>query len=138
MLAVVVLCLVEQRLDTRLGVAPGTRVQRLLLGPDDRLGVGVQVEVLAQLFPGEGVELFDAGDGDVVDVVVGAVLVQGGVDLPRAEDDAVDLVVRLDGAGLVRRVGDNPLELRVAGEFFDAGARQRMAEERLGEEEDEG
>lgn len=111
MLAVVVLRLVQQRLDTRLGVAPGTRIQRLLLGPDNRLGVGVQVEILTQLFPGERVQLFNAGDGDVVDVVVGAVLVQGGVDLPRAEDDAVNLVMRLDRAGLVRRVGDDPLEL---------------------------
>jgi hypothetical protein len=45
--------------------------------------------------------------------------------------------VRLDVARLVGGVGDDPLELRVASELLDAGAGQRVAQQRLGEEEDE-
>jgi hypothetical protein len=136
-LAVVVLCLVEEGLDAGLGVAPGAGVEGLLLGPDDGLGVGVLVEVLAQLLPREGVELLDAGEGDVVDVVGGAVLVQRGVHLARAQHDAVDLVVRLDLAREVRRVRDDPLELRVADKLVEVGTGERVAQQRLGEEEDE-
>lgn len=42
-LAVMVLRLVQQSLNARLGEAPGTSIQGLLLGPDDSLGVGVHV-----------------------------------------------------------------------------------------------
>jgi hypothetical protein len=137
-LPVVVLRLVEQRLDARLREAPRARVERLLLRPHNRLGVGVLVEVLAQLLPREGVQLLDARDGHIVNVVVGAVLVQRRVHLARAEDDALHLVVRLEGARLVRRVGDDPLELRVARELLKVGAGQGVAKKRLGEEDDEG
>lgn len=134
-----VLGLVEQGLDTGLREAPGTRVERLLLAPDDRLGVGVLVQVLAELLPGEGVELLDTREGDVVDLVVRAVLVQGSVDLTRAEDDTVDLLGALDGAGLVLRVGKKGAEASLrAGEVLDAGAGDGVAEEGLGEEDDEG
>lgn len=137
-LAVMVLRAVEQSLDARLSVAPGTSVERLLLRPDDGLGVRVLVEVLAELLPGEGVELLDAGDGNVVDLVVGAVLVKTGIDLARAEDDAVNLLGSLDLARLVGWVGDDPLELGLANELLNVGAGERMTEESLGEEEDEG
>lgn len=129
-----VLRLVEERLDAGLGEAPGARVERLLLRPDDGLGVRVHVEVLAELGPGERVELLDAGDGGGGELVFGAVLVQGDVDLAGAEDDAVDLVRGEDGVVFVGRVGDDPLEVRLAGEVFDGGARERMAEEGFGEE----
>src|SRR5262245_4577397 len=75
-LAVVELGLVQESLDTGLGEAPGTSIQRLFLSPDDSLGVGVLVEVLLQLLPREGVELLNTCDGNVVDVVVGTVLLQ--------------------------------------------------------------
>lgn len=74
--------LIQQGLDPGLREAPRARVEWLLLRPHDRLGVGVLVQVLAQLGPGEGVELLDAGDCDVVEGRVGgAVFVQGDVDL---------------------------------------------------------
>lgn len=133
-----VLRAVEQSLDARLSVAPSTSVERLLLRPDDGLGVRVLVEVLAELLPGEGVELLDTGDGNVVDLVVGAVLVKTGIDLARAEDDAVNLLGSLDLARLVGWVGDDPLELGLANELLNVGAGERMTEESLGEEEDEG
>ena len=137
-LAIVVLGVVEQRLDARLRKAPGTGVQRLLLAPDDGLGIGVLVEVLLELLPREGVQLLNASDGDVVDFVVGPVLVQRGPDLTRAQDDAVNLLGRLDGALLVLRVRNDPLELSLGRKFSNVRAGQRVAEKSLGEEDDQG
>lgn len=122
MFPVVVLGVVQQGLDTRLGEAPCAGVEGLLLAPDDGLSVGVLVEVLLELLPREGVKLLDAREGDVIDLLLGAVLVQSGVHLSGAEDDAVDLIVGLDLAGLVGGVGDDPVELRVTGELVNVGA----------------
>jgi len=72
---VMVLGVVKEGLDTRLGVAPRAGIQGLLLGPDDSLGVAVLVEVVTELLPWEGVELLVTGDGDVVNLLLGAVLV---------------------------------------------------------------
>ena len=138
-LAVVVVGLVEEGFDAGLDEAPGAGVEGLLLAPDDGLGVGVVVEVVLELLPGEGVELLDAGEGDVVDLVVGAVLVEGGVDLAGAEDDAVDLLGGLDAAGGVLGVRDDPLEGGAGvGKVLDVGAGDWVAKEGLGEEDDEG
>lgn len=136
--AVVVLGLVEQGLDARLHEAPGTGVERLLLCPNDGLGVGVHVEVLLQLLPGEGVHLLNAGKGNVVELVVGAVLVQGSPDLTSAENNALNLLGSLDRAGLVLRVGDDPLEASVlAAKLLNVGAGERVTQQSLGEEDDE-
>lgn len=133
-----VLGVVQKGLNAGLGEAPGTGVERLLLRPDDGLGVGVLVKVLLQLLPREGVELLEASDGDVVDLVVGAVLVQGGVDLASAKNDTLDLLRLLDGTGLVLGVRDDPLEVRVADELVNVGASNGVTKQRLGEEDDEG
>lgn len=137
-LAVVVLGVVEKSLDTGLGVAPSSGVQGLLLGPDNGLGVGVLVEVVAELLPWEGVELLNTGDGDVVKLVLGAVLMQRGINLARAENDAFNLLRSLDFTRLVSRVGDDPSELGVAGEFFNVRASKGVTEKGLGEEDDKG
>lgn len=137
-LVVVVLRLVEQRLDARLREAPRARVQRLLLRPHDVLGVRVRVQVLLQLLPGEGVQLLDARDGCVFDALVGPVLVQRGVDLARADYDAGDVLGGVDFAGGVGGVRDDPLEVRVAGEVGEVGAGDGVAEEGFGEEDYEG
>ena len=86
--------------------------------------------------PGEGVQLLDTCDGDGVELLLSAVLVQGHVDLTGAKNYAVNLVGREDSAIVVSGVGDYPLEVRFAGELFNGGAREGMAEERFGEEED--
>ena len=52
---VMVLGLVQECLDSRLGEAPSACVQGFFLCPDDGLGIWVGVEVLAQLGPGERV-----------------------------------------------------------------------------------
>lgn len=119
-LAIVVLGLVQQRLDTRLCEAPGSRVERLLLCPDNGLGIGVHVQVLLQLLPREGVQLLNAGEGHVVNLVLGTVLVQAGPHLTCAEDDSVNLLGSLDSTSLVLRVRNDPLESSVgAGEVLN-------------------
>lgn len=89
---VVVLGLIEKSLDTRLGKAPSTSVEGLFLRPHNGLGIGVHVEVFLELLPWEGVQLFDTGEGNVVDLVVGAVLLQGSPNLTRTENDTVNLL----------------------------------------------
>lgn len=134
--AVVMLRGIQQGLDTGLGEAPGTGVQRFLLSPDDVLGVGVAVEVLLELSPGEGVQLLDTGDGGVADVVGLTVLEQCGVHLTRAEDHTFDLLGLVD-SGAVSGVGDDPLEVGVASELGELRASNGVTQERLGEEHDQ-
>lgn len=136
--AVVVLGGVQHGLDTGLDVRPGTGVERLLLTPDDVLGVGVAVQVLLQLVPREGVQLLDTSDGSVANAIGLTVLDEGGVDLARAHDHTLDLLGSLDGLGLVGRVRDDPLEVRVAGEGVQVRAGNGVTQERLGEEDDKG
>lgn len=137
MLVVVVLSLIEQRLDTRLREGPSTSVQRLLLSPDNGLGIGVAVEVLLELLPWEGVELLDSCDGHIIDLVVGTVLVQSGVNLTRANDDSINFLTCLDITTLMRWILDNPLELRVADKVLNVGASKRVTQKRLGKEDNQ-
>lgn len=89
--------------------------------------------------PREGVQLLDASEGNIINLVVSTVLVQRSPDLTSAENDAINLLGRLDGASLVLRVRDDPLETSILGsELVQARPSERMAEERLGEEDDEG
>lgn len=133
---VMVFGVVEQGFDAGLREGPGAGVEGFFLAPDDGFGVGVLVEVFFELLPGEGVELFDARDGSVFEAVVGAVFVQGGVDLACAEDYALDLLGLVDGFAVLG-VGDDPFELGVAGELLDGGTGKGVSEEGLGEENDE-
>lgn len=136
---IVVFRIIQQRLDPRLHEAPRARVQRLLLAVHDVLRIRIAVQVVAELGPGEGVQLLDARNGHVLELgLLGAGLDERGVDLSSAEDDAVDALVVVDLACLVGGVRDDPLEVRVARELFNVGARVGVAEEVLGEEEDEG
>lgn len=132
--AVVVLGGIEQSFNARLRVAPGTRVQRLLLAPYNVTSVGVAVQVLLELGPREGVQLLDTGDGGVADVVGVTVLGESGVDLARAEDHTLNLLGLIDGTA-VGRVGDNPLEVRVTSEVLDVRAGDRVTQKRLREED---
>jgi hypothetical protein len=60
---------------------PGTGIQGLLLAPDNRLGVGVHIQILLQLLPGEGVKLLYTSDCSSLEALLGTVLVQRSVDL---------------------------------------------------------
>jgi len=120
---VVVLGLVEKSLDSGLREGPWSGVEGLLLGPDDRLGVRVRVEVLLQLLPWEWVELLDTGNGSVGDLVLLTVLVQCHVGLASAHDYALNLVVGVELEVVFTIVGDirdDPLEVALASEVFDA------------------
>jgi hypothetical protein len=131
---VVVLSLVEQSLNTRLGVAPGTRIQRLLLAPHNVAGIGVTVEVLLKLSPREGMKLLDTSDGSVADTICLTVLHQRSVNLSGAQNDTLDLL-RLINRGAMGRVRDDPLEVGFASEVLNVGAGNRMTEKRLREED---
>lgn len=136
MLPRVMLGVVQQCLDPRLHETPRSSIERLLLSPNNCLGVGVHVQVLIELRPGERVELLDAGQGNVFNLVSGTMLVQRSVYLTRAEDHTIDLIRRCNG-GAVLWIRDDPAEVRAFGEVFDVGARERVAKKGLGEEEDE-
>lgn len=116
--AVVVFSSVKQSLDTRLHKAPSTGVERLLLGPDDILGVRVAVQVLLELSPWEGVELFNTGDSGVADALALTVLGKSSVDLTRAQDDTLNLLRLIDG-GTMSGIRDDPAEVRVACELVE-------------------
>ena len=128
--------LVQQCLDPRLDETPRSGIQRLLLTPNDRLGVLVRVEVLLELRPRERVQLLDTGDGCILKALVGAMLEQGGVHLTCANNDAVYLVW-LGDRFAVLRVGDDPFEVGITGEIIQIRTCERMTEKRLGEEQDQ-
>jgi hypothetical protein len=116
--SIVVFCLVEERLNSRLSEAPSARVQRLLLAPHNIPGVRVAVQVLLQLGPWERIELLDTSDGNIFDLVTGSVFGESGVDLSGAENDAFDLVMVLNRLTMLR-IRDNPLEVRLASKVFN-------------------
>lgn len=137
-LAVVVLSLVEKSLDSGLGKAPCTSVQGLFLAPDDSLGVRVLIQVLLELLPREGVQLLKASEGDIVDLVVATVLVEGTPDLARAEDNTLDLLGALNSTSLMLRIGNQRSEASIGVcELLNVGACERVTQQRLGEENDQ-
>jgi len=133
--SVVMLCLVEKSLNSWLSERPGASVERLFLGPDDCLRIWIAVKILLELLPWEWVQLLNTSNGGVLDVVVGAVLVEGSIDLSRAQDDTFDVFGFVDCV-TVLNVLDNPLELRVTSEVLNGRTRKRMTKEGLGEEDD--
>lgn len=135
-LPVMVIGLVQDGLDTWLGEGPGTSIERLLLAPDDGLGIWIAVQVLLDLLPWEWVELLDTGDGGIGDAVVCAVLLQCGVDLAGTQDHALDVLWLGDGDAVLD-IRDDPAELGLVGELVNGGAREWVTEEGLGEEDDE-
>lgn len=126
--------LLDSPVESWLDIGPGTGVEWFLLAPDNVLDVVVLVEELLELGVGEWVHLLDAEDGNVGDFLGGAGLVEGGVDLAGTDDEAAAGGWGGDAGG---GLGDDPLEVRVAGEFGEVGAGEWVAEEGLGEEEDE-
>lgn len=116
---VMVLRLVQQGLNARLHGTPSTSIKRLFLRPDNSLRIWIRVQVLLELSPWEGVELFETGDGRGGVTKILAMLEESGEDLACAEDDTLNLVVRLDFVGCVSLVGNDPLEMRFASEILN-------------------
>lgn len=113
---------------------PRTHVQRFFLAPND-FCVGVLVGVLLDLLVREGVELFNARDGNVSDLVLLASLEKSVVDLARAENVSGDLFGRFEVLGM--RFGEVELEAGIASHFFQSGASERVTKHGLGEGQDQ-
>lgn len=133
-LPVMVFGMVQQRLDARLGEAPRSGIERLLLAPYDGLGIRVHVQILLELLPWEGVELLDASDCGSVELLTSAMLVKGSINLTGAEDYAFNLCRFFDGLAMLR-IWDDPLKMRFASKVLNVGTRQGMAKQKLGKEE---
>lgn len=86
--------------------------------PDDRLGIGVLVQVLFELLPWEWVQLLDTSNGRILDVVICPVLYKSSVDLTRAKDDSFYLGWLVDRLA-VFGVRNDPFELRVTSEVLN-------------------
>lgn len=82
-------------------------------------------------------QLLNTGDGGVADTLGITVLGEGSVDLARAQDNTLDLLRGLDG-GTVSGIGDDPLEVRVTSEALQVRASDRVTQQGLGEEDDQG
>ncbi len=135
-LAIMILCLIEQGLDSRLGERPCARIKRLFLAPNDCLGVRVHVKIFLQLLPWERVQLLNARDGGVGKFVVGPVLMQRSVYLAGTENNTVNLR-RVSNGIAVLWVRNDPSEMSIARKFLNGGPTEWMSEKRLGEEDDQ-
>jgi hypothetical protein len=119
MLVIMMLRLIKECLDARLGEGPGTGIQGFFLAPDNCLGVGVHVQILFELLPWEGVQLFDTSECCVSDFIVGSVFVKCSVDLTRAEDDTLN-ALRLVNRLAVLYFRNDPTEVAFTSKFFNA------------------
>lgn len=99
----------EHSVDAVADEAPGTSIIRLLLSPDYTLGIGICLKVRACLFPGEGMQLLDARDGNVAESQCLPLLGEGIVDLARAQNYPVNLA-RISNAGPMGGIGNDFLE----------------------------
>ena len=111
MSSIVVFRVVQQSLDPRLYETPWTGVQWLFLTPYDGLRIRIAVEVVSQLSPGEGVELFDSCDRCIGNFVGLSVLDKRSIDLTTTQYYSFNVFVLVDSTSLVRRVSNDPLEV---------------------------
>ena len=125
---VVMLGLVQQRLDPRLYEHPCTRIEWLLLTPHDVLGVWIRIEILLELGPREWIQLLDPCDSGILNALRFSVLDEGSVDLSRAQNNALDLVMRCNRLA-VFGFWDDPLEVSILSEVLDVGSGNRMPQE---------
>lgn len=132
--SVVVLRLVQKRLNAGLDEAPGTGVQGFFLTPHNGLGVLVGVQVLLQQCPWERIKLLDTGNGSVLDAFVGTMFVKRGIHLTRTQDDTVDLIGVVNGLAMFSLRND-PLEVRISDKVVNVGTGQRVTQQRFREED---
>jgi len=126
----------EDLLELRGDIRPRAHVLRLLLAPDQAGVAAVGVGDFGEAVAMQRVELLDADDRGIGDLVLLAVVEEVVVDLARAEDDAVDFV-GFDNRFAVFRVGNDPLEVRLFCEVFDIGAGNWVSEQGFREEDNE-
>src|SRR5947207_4103251 len=80
----------ERALDAAVDERPRAHVLGLLLAPH-HLGIGIPRKLRAQAAEGEGIELLDTQNRDVVELAFAALGQKIEIDLARAQDDAADL-----------------------------------------------
>jgi hypothetical protein len=137
MATVMMLGVIEQRLDSWLSETPCTSVKRFFLTPDYRLSVWIRVKVLLELGPWEWMQLLNTCDGCLSHALLSTMLHQCDVDLTCAENDTLDLVVWFEITVIMAWIWHNPLEVRVTSEFAKGGTGRWMTEEGFTEEEDQ-
>ena len=103
--------------------------------PNYGLSVWIAVKVLLQLLPWEWVQLLNTSNGGVLDVVIGAVFLEGSVDLTGTENNTVNCIVVVDSSAVLW-ILNNPSELRITSKLLDRRACNRMTEKRFREEND--
>lgn len=103
--------MIQRSLDSRLYESPRSGVQWLFLTPYDGLRIGIAVQIVSELSPGERIDLFDSCDCCIGDLVGISVLDKRSVDLTATQYHSFDILVLVDSASLVRRVGDDPLKM---------------------------
>ena len=121
-------------LKTRPDEGPAAHVERLFLTPDPLFRVRVMRSDLGDLVTVEGIELLEADDGCIPDLVLTAELKEIVVNLARAEDKAADAVL---GAPVFRGVVKNLVKVGAFAELFDAGNAGWMGQQALGRHDDE-
>ena len=102
----------------RLNVLPDTHVQGFFLTPDD-FSVRILVGMLLDLLIGEGVELFNTRDGDIVNLVLFTSLQESIVDLTGTHDVLGDLLGFNEMLGML--FGQVELEVGLASQFVQVG-----------------
>lgn len=116
--------------------APATSVKRLLLSPDDFFHIWIFVQLVAELRPREGVQLLDANNNNIIDLVGFAVFDERSVNLTRTNQET-GTFRWIFNRGSVLGLRNQPLEARV-GEVGKLRASQRVAEQGLAKKYNQG
>ena len=129
----------ENPFDIRLDEGPGALVLGFFLTPDD-LRLLEALKLLDEREGRERIELLDPHQVDVVDTAGVALFEEVVVDLARAKDDALDLLVGLKlGVGMtfLGVIPQNAVERRSGGEVLDIRDRHFVTQKRFRRHQDE-
>jgi hypothetical protein len=127
---------VQESFDSGLRKRPCTSVERLLLTPNDILGVRILVEIFLQLLPRKGIELLDTSDSSILETIGFTMFVKSRIYLTGAENDTLNFLMRSNISSLMLWVFNDPLEVRLASEVVQGRASERMTEKGFREEND--
>lgn len=119
----------KQVAHARLNEEPGTLVLWLFLHPRN-FGVLVASKVWLHVAEWERSKLLQSHDGNVLDSTLISLCLEVIVDLARAEDDLLDLVI---GDKVCGSVGDYPLEAKSDLKLFDVRVSSTILEQLLGD-----
>jgi hypothetical protein len=118
----------EDVLQSRLHECPSTLVLRLFLYPHD-FSILVLLDLSGDIPEGEGTQLLDSADGDVILAFLGSCILDIVVDLAWAEENLPDFVISHD---ILVHVSNDSLESESLLELLDVWASVFKSEELLG------